>query len=179
MLQSLIITNTNSTIYCHKQINYLIGFVFQIFSLQLSDEHIEALKEVADKFLGSNDSNMKILKNFITTKWKLLTEQGRSNFTSHCSMKQLSVACRDTSIDLCPNGHLLYGTATACVLALPGIIYAISEFLHYRYFRFAEMFGFSKITNGLSRAHPGTSFCFLPIYVVLMIPLIVFATVYQ
>ena len=105
--------------------------------MKLADEDIEALKGVADKFLGSDDSNMASLINFVTTKWRLLTEEGRSSFARNCSMKQLSVSCRDTTIDLCPNGHLMYGTATACVLALPGIIYAISEVLHYRYFRFA------------------------------------------
>ena len=145
--------------------------------MKLSDEDIEALKGVADKFLGSDDSNISSLINFVTTKWKLLTEEGRSNFARNCSMNQLSVSCRDTSIDLCPNGHLLYGTATACVLALPGIIYALSEFLHYRCFRFAEVFGNSSDRKG------SISFLFsillLPFYIVLMIPFIVVATLYQ
>ena len=166
------------------QNSYLILFIFQIFSLRLADEDIEALKGVADKFLGSEDSNISSLVNFVTTKWKLLTEEGRSSFAHSCSMKKLSVVCRDTSIDLCPNGHLLYGTATACVLALPGIIFAISEFLHYRYFRFAEVFQLSTTANG--DAHPkGSSLSFsfscflLPFYIVIMIPFIAIATVYQ
>ena len=152
--------------------------------MRLADEDIEALKGVADKFLGSEDSNISSLVNFVTTKWKLLTEEGRSSFARSCSMKKLSVVCRDTSIDLCPNGHLLYGTATACVLALPGIIFAISEFLHYRYFRFAEVFQLSTTSNG--DAHPkGSSLSFsfscflLPFYIVIMIPFIAVATVYQ
>ena len=151
----------------------------QIFSLQLADEDIQALEGVADKFLGSNDSNMASLMNFITTKWNLLTEEGRSNFAGNCSMKHLSVACRDTSIDLCPNGHLLYGTATACVLALPGIIYAISEFLHYRHFRFADMFSLSANSKSSTRTSQVSSLFLLPIYIIIMIPLIVVATVYQ
>ena len=152
----------------------------------MSDEDIEALKGVADKFLGSDDSNISSLINFVTTKWKLLTEEGRSNFARNCSMNQLSVSCRDTSIDLCPNGHLLYGTATACVLALPGIIYAISEFLHYRYFRFAEVFRNSEIAHDHSKppSRKGSvsillSILLLPIYIAFMIPFIVVATVYQ
>ena len=153
--------------------------------MKLADEDIEALKGVADKFLGSDDSNISSLINFVTTKWKLLTEEGRTNFARNCSMNQLSVSCRDTSIDLCPNGHLLYGTATACVLALPGIIYAISEFLHYRYFRFAEVFGNSRSAHDHSKPSNKSSVSFifsillLPFYIVLMIPFIVVATLYQ
>ena len=149
--------------------------------MQLADEDIDALKGVADKFLGAKDSNMASLVNFVTTKWNLLTQEGRSSFAHSCSMKTLSVTCRDTSINLCPNGHLLYGTATACVLALPGIIYAISEFLHYRYFRFADVFGASR--NSKTNSPGGLSFSFncllLPVYIVIMIPLIVVATIYQ
>ena len=51
--------------------------LFQIFSLKLADEDIEALSGVADKFLGADDSNFAQLINFVTKKWQLLTEEGR------------------------------------------------------------------------------------------------------
>ena len=149
----------------------------QIFSLQLADEELSVLKSVANKFLGSSDDDMASLMNFVTKKWKLLTEQGRSNFADNCHMSKLRVACRDASIDLCPNGHLLYGTATAFILALPGIIYAISEFLHYRNFCFARVFG---KYNSIDRQHHSPLwFLLLPFYMICMIPLVLIATVYQ
>ena len=158
--------------------------LFQIFALKLADEDIEALTGVADKFLGSNDSNFASLINFVTKKWHLLTEEGRTNFARNCSMKRLSVSCHDTTIDLCPNGHLMYGTATACVLALQGIIYALSEFLYYRSFKFAKvMVGTIMNVKGVSKPSTKESFSItwllLPIYIVLMIPFIVVATIYQ
>ena len=158
--------------------------LFQIFSLKLADEDIEALSGVADKFLGSDDSNFAQLINFVTKKWQLLTEEGRSNFARNCSMKKLSVSCHDTTIDLCPNGHLMYGTATACVLALPGIIFALSEFLYYRSFKFAGViFGTVMNVNGVSKPPTKSSFSLswllLPFYIVVMIPFIVVATIYQ
>ena len=155
---------------------------FQIFSLKLSDEDIEALRGVADKFLGSEDSNFGSLINFVTKKWQLLTEEGRSNFARNCSMQRLSVSCHDTTIDLCPNGHLMYGTATACVLALPGIIYALSEFLYYRSFKFADVIA-GTVMNGASKPPTKASFSItwllLPFYIVMMIPFIFIATIYQ
>ena len=120
----------------------------------------------------------------MTKKWQLLTEEGRSNFARNCSMKKLSVSCHDTTIDLCPNGHLMYGTATACVLALPGIIFAVSEFLYYRSFKFAGViFGTVMNVNGVSKPPTKNSFSLswllLPFYIVVMIPFIVVATIYQ
>ena len=158
--------------------------LFQIFSLKLADEDIEALSGVADKFLGADDSNFAQLINFVTKKWQLLTEEGRSNFARNCSMKKLSVSCHDTTIDLCPNGHLMYGTATACVLALPGIIFAVSEFLYYRSFKFAGvMLGTVMSVNGVSKPPTKSlfslSWLLLPFYIVVMIPFIVLATIYQ
>ena len=156
-------------------------FFLQIFSLRLADEELAVLKSVANKFLGSSDDDMASLMNFVTKKWNLLTEEGRSNFANNCSMKKLHIACRDTSINLCPNGHLLYGTATACILALPGIIYAISEFLYYRNFRFAGIFDRYKSTKASPnpKHHSSLSFLLLPIYILFMIPFIVIATIYQ
>ena len=97
-------------------------------------------------------------------------------------MQRLSVSCHDTTIDLCPNGHLMYGTATACVLALPGIIYALSEFLYYRSFKFADVIA-GTVMNGASKPPTKASFSItwllLPFYIVMMIPFIFIATIYQ
>ena len=38
------------------------------------------------------------------------------------------MVCIDSSVDLCPNGHLAYGLATLAVVALPGAVFAISAF---------------------------------------------------
>jgi hypothetical protein len=60
-------------------------------------------------------------------------------------------------------------------VALPGILFALSEFFHHHSFRFGGIFG--RLV-GQSWSWPIKIF-FLPFYVLIMIPLIIVITVYQ
>ena len=49
---------------------------------------------------------------------------------------RLHIRCEDPSVDLCPSGHLSFGLVTAVAIAIPGALIALSEFRHFRAFRF-------------------------------------------
>ena len=75
----------------------------------------------------------------------LLSPEGREerihSLLSKCHKDQLHVHCEDDSLDLCPQGHLLYGLVTLGAMAFPGILLALSEFKHFKAFRFGLLFG--------------------------------------
>lgn len=52
-----------------------------------------------------------------------------------CSHDHLEVKCADTSEDLCPYGHIHYGLLTLLILAVPGMLFGYSEFMHFKAFR--------------------------------------------
>ena len=110
----------------------------KVFDLKLQPEEMKLLQGVAGKFLGNGE--VKPLMEFALKKWNILEPQGRSALAGNCSMELLSVKCVDNTIDLCPNGHVTYGLATACILLLPGVIYGVSEFLHLKSFSLGNVF---------------------------------------
>ena len=94
---------------------------------------------------------------------------------SNCTHSRLVVHCEDRTVDLCPGGHLVYGLATLALLALPGMLLAVSAFVHFRCFRFG-MLGGRMYGQGWGKA---ARLVLLPLYVVAMVPLVVVITVVQ
>ncbi len=88
---------------------------------------------------------------------------------------RLRVHCEDRGEDLCPHGHLAYAAATGSSLALPGAALAVSEFAHFRAFRFGVGGGVLRGQN-LNRV---VKYLLLPFYVVLMAPLALLGTIIQ
>ena len=122
----------NSDVIIGRLLSLPFSLLSKVFTLNIAPEELEVLESVADKFLSSPD--MKSLITFATSKWDLLSAQGRSNFANNCSMPRLDVNCVDKTLDLCPNGHQAYGLATICVVILPGLLFAISAFVRHKAF---------------------------------------------
>ena len=79
------------------------------------------------------------------------------------------------SIDLCANGHYLYGFITITCVALPGILFGVSDFLNFKGFSFGRV-----IENPFLRRWPMIiKLLVLPIYMILMVPLVIFITSYK
>ena len=79
------------------------------------------------------------------------------------------------SIDLCANGHYLYGFITITCVALPGILFGVSDFLNFKGFSFGRMSG-----NPFLRRWPMIiKLLVLPIYMILMVPFVIFITSYK
>ena len=119
--------------------------------------------------------NIRSLIDLATSDLDLLSPQGRVAFVSQCQHKSLKVDCIDRSVDICPQGHLLYGISTIACVALPGILFAMSDFIYYKGFSFGRLFG-----GPYFRSWPLLiKLILLPAYVVFMIPFIIVITVVQ
>jgi hypothetical protein len=75
-------------------------------------------------------------------KWLPPVLTGLVLYSTH---EHLEIDCVDESEDLCPNGHLQYGLVTIGPVALPGILFALSEFFHHHAFRYSTS-GSNSIT---------------------------------
>ena len=105
----------------------------------------------------------------------LLSPTGREAFVADCNHETLNVECIDDSIDLCANGHHLYGFSTITCVALPGILFGLSDFLNFKGFSFGRMLG-----NPFLRRWPMIfKVLVLPVYMILMVPLVIFITSYK
>lgn len=156
-----------------KVLELPMDVLMKIFEVRLSEEELKTLQTAAERVLSSEET--KSLLGLATNDLDLLTAQGRSAFASECTHESLQVECIDTSVDLCPYGHLLYGLATVAAMALPGLLFGLSEFAHHRAFRFGGLFG-----RMLGQEWPLIiKLLILPLYVAIMIPLVVIATIFQ
>ena len=78
-------------------------------------------------------------------------------------------------MDLCAHGHHLYGFSTIACVALPGLLFGLSDFINFKGFSFGRMLG-----NPMLRSWPFIiGVLVLPIYMVLMVPLVVLLTIYK
>ena len=76
---------------------------------------------------------------------------------------------------MCANGHHLYGFSTIACVALPGILFGLSDFLNFKGFSLGRMLG-----NPFLRRWPMIlKVLVLPIYLILMVPLVIFITSYK
>ncbi len=92
---------------------------------------------------------------------------------SQCSHDRLDVKCEDTREDLCPYGYLVYGGLTFAIMAAPGFLFAFSEFMHFKAFRFGALTGrmYGQNANRLLK------FMLLPVYMAVMAPLTIVITI--
>ena len=105
----------------------------------------------------------------------LLSSRGRQTFVSECNHDSLTVECVDKSVDLCSHGHYLYGFCTIACAALPGILFALSDFSNYKGFTFGRL-----LCNPAMRKWPLLiKLLVLPIYILMMIPSVVFVTIFR
>ena len=105
----------------------------------------------------------------------LLSPKGRQAFVSDCKHEALRVDCFDETVDLCADGHHLYGLSTMLCVALPGILFGLSDFINYRGFSFGQLLG-----NPFLRDWPmGLKLLLVPFYLVLMVPLVMLLTIYK
>ena len=110
-----------------------------------------------------------------TNDLNLLSPTGREAFVADCNHETLNVECIDDSIDLCANGHHLYGFSTITCVALPGILFGLSDFLNFKGFSLGRMLG-----NPFLRRWPMIfKVLVLPLYMILMVPLVIFITSYK
>lgn len=152
----------------------LPGHVLQkTFQLNLNSQELKALKAAANKFMGNEDT--KQLVALATNDLNLLSPSGRSAFVSDCKHDILKVECVDRSIDLCSQGHYLYGLCTIACVALPGVLFALSDFYNFKGFTFGKL-----LCNPAMRKWPFLiKFLVLPIYMIVMIPGVIFATIFR
>jgi len=152
----------------------LPGHVLQnIFQLNLSQKELKALKTAAQKFI-SNEDTLSLL-DVATNDLDLLSSSGRQTFVSECTHESLIVECIDTSVDLCSQGHYLYGLCTIACAALPGILFALSDFYNYKGFTFGRL-----LCNPSMRKWPLLiKLLVLPFYILMMIPSVIFVTLFS
>ena len=134
--------------------------VLKLMALDLSQRELEQLKDVAQ---SSTSPRAKAFFNLVMDLdlVKDSTRQARlQQIMSRCNLDRLAIACRDNEVDLCPNGHLNYGLIKILLLALPGVLYALSEVWHMRSFGFG---GVVKEAKGVDL--PGWAFALcVPVY---------------
>ena len=143
----------------------------KIFKLDFKTEELSALKTAFEKFMGDEDTMSLI--GVATNDLKLLSSNGRQAFVSECKHESLLVECIDQSVDLCSQGHYLYGLCTLACVGLPGILFALSDFFNYQGFTFGKL-----LQSPIMRKWPVIiKILVLPIYMIFMIPLLIVMTV--
>ncbi len=152
----------------------LPGDVLQkTFALNLNQQELKALKAAADKFMDNEDT-MRLIQ-VATKDLDLLSPLGRKAFVSDCKHDYLRVDCVDFTEDLCSQGHYFYGLCIIACVALPGGLFALSDFFNYKGFTFGKL-----LCNPLLRKWPVlVKLPLLPIYVLFMIPSVIFVTIYR
>jgi hypothetical protein len=105
----------------------------------------------------------------------LMSSNGRSAVLSQCAHDVLDIKCEDDTVDLCPNGHLLYGLITLMTIFSPGLAFGFSEFMHFKAFRFGSLFGkmYGQDWNRLAK------WAMLPVYLIIMQPLTIVITIFS
>ena len=144
----------------------------KMFQLNLDPQELDILKLAADKLMANEDT-LSLIKT--TQDLDLLSSTGRSKFVSQCRHKSLHIECIDETVDLCSNGHYHYGLAVLGICAVPGILFAISDYINYRGFTFGKLLG-----NPILRNWPAIfKLILLPVYAAFMAPFIVLVTLYS
>ena len=77
----------------------------------------------------------------------------------------LHIECIDDTVDLCSNGHYYYGICILAICAIPGILFAVSDYINFRGFTFGKLLG-----NPMLRNWPGIiKLVLLPVYAAFMV----------
>ena len=143
----------------------------KMFQLNLTTEELESLKVAADKLM-SNENTLSLI-GLATNDLDLLSSTGRSKFVSQCTHQSLHIECIDDTVDLCSHGHYYYGICILAITAVPGILFAVSDFMNFYGFTFGKLLG-----NPILRKWPVIiKLIILPMYAVFMVPFIVVVTV--
>lgn len=143
----------------------------KIFQVNLSPIELEALKKAADRFIADEDTLL--LVGLAIKDLDLLSPSGRKAFVSGCKHETLKVECVDDSVDLCSQGHFLYGLCTIGCVALPGILFGLSDFFNFK------GFSFGSFTDGpVLKSWPMlVKLVVLPLYMVFMVPFVIVLTI--
>ena len=135
----------------------------KIFELNLDTEELDTLKLAAEKLM-SNENTFNLI-GLATEDLDLLSSTGRSKFVSQCRHKSLHIECIDDTVDLCSNGHYYYGICILAICAIPGILFAVSDYINFRGFTFGKLLG-----NPMLRNWPGIiKLVLLPVYAAFMV----------
>ncbi|TRY78633.1 hypothetical protein TCAL_14430 [Tigriopus californicus] len=158
-----------------KVLKLPFDLVTKVMSVKFSEDEM-----VTMQVLGQSFENPKAKRLFkVVQALNLLNENTRleamNNLTRQCVHDRLKVKCEDKTKDLCPNGHLYYAILTLISLAVPGALFAITEFCHFKSFRFGSLFG---SLYGVDMS-PALKWLLLPFYIVIMIPLKFLITIVQ
>ena len=129
----------------------------------MDTEELDTLKLAAEKLI-SNENTLNLI-GLATDDLDLLSSTGRSKFVSQCRHKSLHIECIDDTVDLCSNGHYYYGICILAICAIPGILFAVSDYINYRGFTFGKLLG-----NPMLRNWPGIiKLVLLPVYAAFMV----------
>ena len=159
----------------NKVLGLPLGTLMRAMSVEITPEDRDTLQK-----LGPILEDPKAKRLFeLVKELGLLDESSRpaviAELSSKCAHDRLKVSCQDSSVDLCPNGHLMYALLTFLPFFQPGIMLAVSEFKFYKAFRFGALFG-KMFGQNLNRVF---KYMLLPLYILLMIPLKVVITITQ
>merc|ERR1719186_916416 len=90
----------------------------------------DSAKAAFDTFkLLMEDDDFELLSGLAST---LLEPEAQEKLIHGCTSQQLDISCRDEINDVCPMGHLFLGLASLAPLLIPGLLYSLTTFLHYR-----------------------------------------------
>ncbi|QQP51111.1 Uncharacterized protein FKW44_012351, partial [Caligus rogercresseyi] len=152
-------------------LRFPIEFFIKILGAGFSAEDEVGFKE-AYFFFQKEETRLRGLFDMMLER-DLLTHEGRSHFLSSCSKTNYSVHCINRKTDLCPNGHISYGVLTLAAMAVPGILFGLSEFFHFKHFRFGELKVMGREWSLVLKL------MILPLYVFVMIPFFFFISIWK
>ncbi|CAB4065475.1 unnamed protein product, partial [Lepeophtheirus salmonis] len=139
------------------RLNELITDAFHRFSIEFF------LKFLSVDLTPEEESGLQIM----------LDTEGRFRFLKQCSRQNFTIKCINHEKNLCPSGHISFGLLTLAAMAVPGILFGISEFVHFKHFRFGDF----KVL-GLQWSFM-VKIMVLPLYVTVMIPFFFFITIWN
>ena len=90
-----------------------------------------------------------------------------------CWKNNITFECNNKNIDDCPSGNLQYGILTLLAIFFPGVLFAISEFSYYKYFRFG---GYAEKKQLGIHWPLIVKLIMMPIYASLMAPFLIILT---
>lgn len=149
-------------------IDILVGALGKL-ELGKNQQGLDGLK------LLMNDADAKKLLSMVSDVKPLMESSTQEAVITNCTRQGVHIQCHDHNNDLCENGQILLGVATLAPLLVPGILYSITSFLHYK----GDVLQ-CGVGKPLELPLPRVVWIILlPIYIIIMVPWTLLLIIYR